>query len=94
MSDAAPIIWLTNSDVSELVSLEDAIEALEEGLALEGRGEARNVAKALGTWGDGNSMHALGSMFPTRDTSASRRGPTRSTARARSSNSSTQKRAR
>jgi ornithine cyclodeaminase/alanine dehydrogenase-like protein (mu-crystallin family) len=63
MSDA-PIIWLTGNEVSELVTLEDAIEALEEGLALEGRGEAQNVAKALGTWGDGNSMHALGSMFP------------------------------
>ena len=63
MSDA-PIIWITGSEVSELVSLEDAIESLEEGLALEGRGEAKNVTKAIGMWGDGNSMHALGSMFP------------------------------
>lgn len=65
MSDAP--IWITGSEVSELVDLEDAIEALEFGLALEGRGEAKNVTKALGTWGEGgrNSMHALGSMFPS-----------------------------
>jgi len=63
MSDA-PIIWITGKEVSELVSLEDAIEALEAGLTLEGSGEAKNVTKALGTWGDGSSMHALGSMFP------------------------------
>jgi alanine dehydrogenase len=63
MSDA-PIIWITGSEVSELVSLEDAIESLEEGLALEGSGDAKNVTKAIGMWGDGNSMHALGSMFP------------------------------
>ena len=63
MSDA-PIIWITGKEVAELVSLEDAIEALQDGLALEGKGEAKNVTKALGTWGDGSSMHALGSMFP------------------------------
>lgn len=63
MSDA-PIIWITNTEVAQLVSLEDAIEALEGGLAMQGRGDAKNVTKALGTWGDGSSMHALGSMFP------------------------------
>lgn len=63
MSDG-PIIWITGKEVAELVSLEDAIEALQAGLALEGKGEAKNVTKALGTWGDGSSMHALGSMFP------------------------------
>jgi ornithine cyclodeaminase len=61
---AEPLIWLTESDVVELIDLEAAIEALEHGLALEGAGEARNVPKALGTWGDGSSMHSLGSMFP------------------------------
>ena len=62
MSDA--IVWITNAEVAQLVSLEDAIESLEDGLAMQGRGEAKNVTKALGTWGDGNSMHALGAMFP------------------------------
>jgi alanine dehydrogenase len=63
MSDA-PVIWITGSEVAQLVDLEDAVEALEQGLALEGSGDAKNLTKALGTWGDGNSMHALGSMFP------------------------------
>jgi ornithine cyclodeaminase len=45
------------------VTLNDAIEALAEGLALEASGQARNVDKALGTW-DSSSMHALGSMMP------------------------------
>jgi alanine dehydrogenase len=63
MSDT-PIVWITGHEVAQLVDLEDAIEALEQGLALEGSGAAKNVTKALGTWGDGSSMHALGSMFP------------------------------
>lgn len=62
MSD--PVIWISNQEVAQLVSLEDAIEALEVGLGMQGRGDAKNVTKALGTWGDGSSMHALGSMFP------------------------------
>jgi len=62
MSDS--VIWISNQEVAQLVSLEDAIEALEAGLAMQGRGDAKNVTKALGTWGDGSSMHALGSMFP------------------------------
>ena len=61
MSDG-PILWITGKEVADLVSLEDAIEALQDGLALEGKGEAKNVTKALGTWGDGSSMHALGWM--------------------------------
>lgn len=56
--------WLTEADVVDLVDLEDAIEALERGLRWEGEGKAQNVPKALGTWGDGSSMHSLGSMFP------------------------------
>jgi ornithine cyclodeaminase/alanine dehydrogenase-like protein (mu-crystallin family) len=61
---ADSIIWITGEEVAQLVDLEDAIEALEAGLTLEGSGGAKNVTKALGTWGDGSSMHALGSMFP------------------------------
>jgi len=63
MSDS-PVLWISEREVAELVDLEDAIEALESGLRLEAAGDARNVAKALGTWGDGSSMHSLGSMFP------------------------------
>lgn len=59
-------IWLTEADVGACMSLNDAIEALQDGLALEARSEAANVDKALGTWGGGSSMHALGSMMPQR----------------------------
>lgn len=48
------------------MSLNEAIDALEEGLLLEARCEATNVDKALGTWNAGSSMHALGSMMPLR----------------------------
>ncbi|HUA25049.1 MAG TPA: ornithine cyclodeaminase family protein [Steroidobacteraceae bacterium] len=62
-STSSDLLWLTEEDVRELVTLNDAIEALAEGLVLEASGHAKNVDKALGTW-DASSMHALGSMMP------------------------------
>ena len=59
-----PLIWLTEQDVVELVSLNDAVPALERGLSALGDGKAFNVAKALGGFGDGSSMHSLGSGAP------------------------------
>lgn len=59
-----PLIWLTEGDVVSLVSLNDAIPALERGLASLGSGQAFNVPKALGSFGDGSSMHSLGSGAP------------------------------
>ena len=59
-----PLIWITEQDVVALVSLEDAIPALERGLRALGAGEAFNVPKALGGYGDGSSMHSLGSGAP------------------------------
>lgn len=59
----APLIWLREDEIVDLVDLNDAIDALESGLKEEGRGSANNIPKALGTWGDGSSMHALGSVF-------------------------------
>jgi len=59
-----PLIWLTEDDVVSLVSLDDAIPALERGLRALGSGEAFNIAKALGSYGDGSSMHSLGSGAP------------------------------
>jgi ornithine cyclodeaminase len=60
---ANPLTWLREKDVVDLVDLNDAIEALERGLRWEGEGGAKNIPKALGTWADGSSMHALGSVF-------------------------------
>ena len=61
---ADPLIWLTEQDVVSLVLLDDAIPALERGLAALGKGEAFNVPKALGSFGDGSSMHSLASGAP------------------------------
>ena len=57
------LIWLREDEIVDLVDLNDAIDALESGLSEEGAGAAKNIPKALGTWGDGSSMHALGSVF-------------------------------
>lgn len=59
-----PLIWLTEDDVVSLVTLDDAIPALERGLRALGSGDAFNIAKALGSYGDGSSMHSLGSGAP------------------------------
>lgn len=58
-------IWLSEQDVSSLISLDDAITALEAGLRSQGQGEGQNIPKALAAFGDGSSMHSLGSALPT-----------------------------
>lgn len=57
-------IYLTEADVVSLVDLTDAIDALEDACARQGRGETLEIPKALGTFGDGSSFHSLGSAFP------------------------------
>lgn len=58
---STPVIWLTEQDVVSLVTLDDAIAALEHAVSAEG---AFNVPKALGGYDDGSSMHALASAAP------------------------------
>ncbi|HEX7884156.1 MAG TPA: ornithine cyclodeaminase family protein [Afipia sp.] len=60
------IVWLTESDVLDLVDLNEAVVALEQGLSLEAKGHAHNLEKVLGVWANGGSMHTLGSMMPER----------------------------
>lgn len=55
------MLWLTEQDVVSLVSLDDAIAALERIATDAG---AFNVPKALAGYDDGSSMHALGSAAP------------------------------
>jgi ornithine cyclodeaminase len=62
MSDTAT--WLNEGDVAKYVSLTDAIQALEQGLLELNGGRAFNVAKALGSFETGASMHSLGSAMP------------------------------
>jgi ornithine cyclodeaminase/alanine dehydrogenase-like protein (mu-crystallin family) len=55
------LLWITEQEVASLVLLDDAIVALEKTIGSPG---AFNVPKALGGYGDGSSMHSLGSAAP------------------------------
>lgn len=57
-------IWLTEADVVSLVSLGEAIPALERVLAMEARGEAENMTKTQLGFGRHNTLHALGAAVP------------------------------
>src|SRR5262245_53373852 len=52
-------IWITESDVVQLMDLKDAIAALEAALREEARGEAHNMTKTLLQYGK-NNLHAIG----------------------------------
>jgi len=58
MTDAP--LWITEAEVTDLVSLPEAIDALERILALEAKGEAENMPKTHLMVGDNDAMHALG----------------------------------
>jgi alanine dehydrogenase len=57
MADA---LWITEKDVTSLMSLPLAVEALEAALRLEGQGEAANMPKTHLMVGPNDAMHALG----------------------------------
>lgn len=61
---AQSALWLSEQDVTTLVSLKDAIDALESGVRSLGLDEGQNIPKALGGFGDGTSLHSLGSALP------------------------------
>lgn len=56
-------IWIKEADVVELMSLPEAIEALEQGLLLEDHGDALNMIKTHVAW-DHNNLHAIGAAYP------------------------------
>ena len=57
-------IWITEADVVKLVSLPDAIPALESGLAQEHTGKAANMAKTHASWNhDKSTLHAIGAVM-------------------------------
>lgn len=57
-------LWITEADVVELLSLSEAIGALEQMLRLEAAGDAQNMAKTHAIWGGGNTLHAIGAVVP------------------------------
>ncbi|MGH2899420.1 MAG: ornithine cyclodeaminase family protein, partial [Solirubrobacteraceae bacterium] len=59
MSEVAPL-WLREAEVAALLALDEAIDVLEAGLGVEGRGGARGMAKTHVALPDGGGLHALG----------------------------------
>lgn len=57
-------LWITEADVVELLSLSEAIGALERMLRIEAAGEAQNMAKTHAIWGGGHTLHAIGAVVP------------------------------
>nr|MBA2690311.1 ornithine cyclodeaminase family protein [Burkholderiales bacterium] len=55
-------IWISESEVVDLMDLGDAIVALEKGLLMEARGDAFNMTKTHLGWGN-NNLHAIGAAF-------------------------------
>ena len=53
-------IWISEADVTSMVSLPDAIEALERVLPLESQGKAQNMPKGHLMVADNDAMHVLG----------------------------------
>lgn len=56
---AAPL-WITEDDVTSLISLPEAVDALERVLAMEAQGQAANMNKAHLMVGANDAMHAIG----------------------------------
>jgi alanine dehydrogenase len=56
-------IWISEQSVVAMMSLPEAILALESGLALEARGQASNMVKTHVSW-RGNNLHAIGAAYP------------------------------
>jgi alanine dehydrogenase len=57
-------LWLSEADVVALMTLHEAIDALEQGLQSEARGAASNLEKTHVSWGRGGTLHAIGAAFP------------------------------
>lgn len=57
------VLYLTEQDVVSVLDMPGAIDALQTMLSEQGHGRVTNVTKALGIWGNGSSMHALGSVM-------------------------------
>ena len=57
-------LWLSEADVVALMDMGEAIAALETGLRAEASGDAENMVKTHATWGQGDTLHAIGATFP------------------------------
>lgn len=55
-------IWITEAEVTRLLSLPDAIDALKAGLRAEADGSAQTMVKTHVSWGGGHTLHAIGAV--------------------------------
>ena len=55
-------LWISEAEVVEVLSLPEAIEALQDCLALEAAGTARNMPKTHQIWGGHHTLHAIGAV--------------------------------
>jgi alanine dehydrogenase len=55
-------LWITEAEVVSVLALPDVIEALQDCLALEASGKARNMPKTLQMWGGHHTLHAIGAV--------------------------------
>lgn len=64
MADTNEALWISEQDIVDLISLKEAVPALESGLRLEHEGKAQNMKKTHAVWNDKKStLHALGAVF-------------------------------
>lgn len=57
-------LWLTERDVTSVLDMGQAIDALDEGLRLQASGAAANMVKTHARWEGGATLHAIGAAFP------------------------------
>ncbi len=62
MTPSTSALWISEADVTSLLDIGTAMDALEQGLQLEARGEATNMTKTHVAWSGGN-LHAIGASF-------------------------------
>ncbi|MDF7775625.1 ornithine cyclodeaminase family protein [Sphingomonas sp. AOB5] len=60
-------LWITEADVVGLLSLSEAIPALERGLAAQAAGDAVNMNKAHLVWEGSHTLHAVGGLLEQDD---------------------------
>ena len=56
-------LWISESDVASVLDMRGAIQAVENGVAAEARGEATAMLKTHAEWA-GGTLHAIGAVFP------------------------------
>jgi alanine dehydrogenase len=63
VSNQSPL-WISEADVVSMMDMREAVAALEKGLLCEAQGDAQNMVKTHVEWGEGSTLHAIGSVFP------------------------------